>query len=138
MRNRALHLICILVVVATFIGATAFAALPGTISFAGSLRTAAGTAAPDGDYTLDIKLWSAAKGGASLWSEGLTIVTVKGGAFEHALGAKKPLGAALLPADGKVWLGVTVGKDPELPRVPLRATAFALRAGQAEGLLCSG
>ncbi len=138
MRTPTSWLVVTSLLVAAAIGSPALAAIPTTIPLIGSLRTTAGMPTPDGDYTLEVKLWPTAKGGVAIWAEGLAIVTVKAGAFQHALGLKKPLAAALLPAGGKVWLGVTVGKDPELPRVPLRSTAFALRAALAEGLQCSG
>ena len=118
--------------------AQALAAPPTTLGVQGVLRAAGGGAAADGNYIATFGLYDAASGGAALWTEGPVIISVSSGAFEHALGADKPLPPNLFAGGKAGWLGVAIEKDPELPRVALKAVAWALRAAQAEALGCSG
>jgi len=84
-----------------------------------------------------VALYQAAKGGQSVWSEGPFDVAVSHGVFAITLGQVKPLGGKLF-AGKALWLGVTIGNEPELPRRPVHAVPIALRAGTAEALSCSG
>ncbi|MCB9738547.1 MAG: DUF4215 domain-containing protein [Deltaproteobacteria bacterium] len=114
----------------------ATAAVPGTMLAEGVLLTAGGGPATDGAYKVTASIYAAQTGGAASWSEADLQVQVQGGRFALILGSKTPLDGKLL--DGTRYLGVQVGSDPELPRQPLHATAFALRAGLADGLSCTG
>ncbi len=119
------------------LASSTLAAIPTTLAVQGSLRSGGGPVA-DGEYIVTPGLYATAKGGAALWSEPPTIVTVKAGIFGHELGKKNAITPALLTKAGTLWLGVAVGKDLELPRVRLSAVAWALRSAVAEGLACSG
>jgi hypothetical protein len=116
----------------------ASAAVPTTAPLDGRLLTAGGGPVSDGDYTLTFALYAAADATATVWSEQVAKVAVKGGAFSHELGAGKPLGQGVLAAPQGLWLGVTVGSEPELPKTPLRSVLYARRAELAEGLQCAG
>jgi subtilisin-like proprotein convertase family protein len=113
-------------------------AVPATVAVEGFLNSTGGGAAPDGDYAVGVGLYAAELGGQAVWSEGPLTVTAKGGHFSFALGTQKPLNPATLADASSLWLGVTIGSDPELPRKPLHAVPFAVRAGVASGLACSG
>jgi subtilisin-like proprotein convertase family protein len=113
----------------------AVAAVPSTMAIEGALTSTGGGAVADGNYALTFNVLDA-QAGKVVWSEGPTTVAVKGGGFQAALGAKTPLTPAV--AVGDRWLQVQVGTDPALPSVPLRSQMFALRAGIADGLECSG
>ncbi|MBI5608720.1 MAG: hypothetical protein HY902_07550 [Deltaproteobacteria bacterium] len=115
------------------------AAAPTTLELHGMLSSAAGVIAPDGAYVLNLALYKDATGGTALWTEGPLLAVVKNGQFHIALGEKAALTAELMGKFGAAaWLGVKVEPDDELPRVPLRAVAFALRATTAAALDCSG
>ncbi len=119
--------------------ATVALAVPMTLQVQGALQASGGGAAADGAYVLNISIYKEETGGKALWSEGPLLATVKSGLFAVVLGEK-----ALLTADvvaqlgGTAWLGVKVEPDPELPRVQVRSTLYAMRAGAAESLDCSG
>ena len=116
----------------------ASAKVPGTLMIQGALTAAVGGVAADGDYQITFALYGAKSGGAAIWAEDPTKVAVKAGLFGHTLGSQKPLTPALLASVDAIWFGMAVGADPELPRVPLHAVAFALQAELANGLACSG
>jgi subtilisin-like proprotein convertase family protein len=113
------------------------AAVPSTLDATGTLTSALGTPAADGNYTANFTLYGGPVGGSALWYEGGVQLTVKNGAFNYTLGAKTPLTPTLL-ASGAVWLGVQIGQEPELTRRQLQTVPYALRASVAEGVDCSG
>ena len=123
--------------------ASAFAAVPGTIGLEARLESQAGGPVADGSYEVTLSLYPDAKAAAAVYSE-TGKASVKAGRFAWALGSVKPLPAAMVDASKGAWLGIKVGKEPELSRVPLRAVAFAVRAGVADSaakamdLACSG
>ncbi len=115
-----------------------YAAVPGTVQIEGGLSNAGGSAGVDGVYGIKFAIYADQQGGAPLWSEGPIDVAVKGGGFATKLGATVPLSAPLLTGLPGAWVGVQIEQDPELPRKSLGSVFFALRAGIAEGLACSG
>ncbi len=114
------------------------AAVPTTLPLEGALQAVSGGPAADGDYTVTYQLYDKEKAGNQLWKEGPLPVAVKAGAFHTDLGTAAPLPASLWASATPLWLGVTVGTDPELPRKALGSVPYAQRAATAEGLDCSG
>ena len=114
------------------------------VAVQGRLMSAAGGPVADGDYALAFRLYDTAKGGSALWTEYHLSVAVKGGAMDLQIGAKEaknPLGVKLFTGNKARWIGLTVGGDPELPRVRLASVPqaiVAIEAGTALGLQCSG
>lgn len=78
--------------------APAWAAVPGSLAIEGSVTTAAGQAAPDGDYFFTFQLYSAEKGGNLLWKEAPQIVASKGGCFRRCWARKSPCRGPAFPA----------------------------------------
>ncbi len=113
-------------------------AAPNTMVVDGFLNSSGGGAVADGDYIVTFALYSVKKGGTAAWSEGPLVMSVKGGRFSHILGSEKPLNPTVLDKLQQGWLGLKISKDPEFPRTPLHAVAWAMRAGAAAGLSCSG
>jgi len=111
------------------------AALPTTALIEGTLSTAGGGPAADGNYGVKVSLYKDAVGGTPLWSEQATLA-VAGGQFQHALGSVAPVGQAVLQA--AAYIAIAVASDPELARKPLHGVLFAARAGTAESVACSG
>lgn len=125
-----------LAAVGTLVTATgAQAAVPTQALVEGTLGTAGGGAAADGNYGVKLALYKDAVGGAPLWTEQATL-DVKGGQFQHALGSVAGLSQAVLQS--AAYIGIAVASDPELPRKPLHAVLFAARSGVAEAVACSG
>lgn len=118
--------------------ATVSAAVPSQIAVQGVVRSGGGPVA-DGDYAFLLKLHDAKADGKELWTSGPLKLSVSGGMFSYTMGPDKALDGALAAAGaGGVWLGVTIGANPELVRTRLTSVPFARRAAIADGLSCSG
>lgn len=118
--------------------ATPSLAVPSTIAVAGHLVTSANGSAADGKYPITFGLYKAEIGGQPVWAEPVAAVTVAGGMFTQILGVATPLDAKLLAGTEPLWLEVKVEPEPPLARVALRSVPYALRAGAAESVDCSG
>jgi hypothetical protein len=112
----------------------ATATVPASMSYQGLLKDPSGTNIPDGTYGLTFRLYSQSSGGAPLWSEAQSL-PVQDGVFSAVLGSVTPL---TLPFDAQYWISLQVAGDPELPRVVLTSTPYALRAAVAETLVGGG
>jgi len=128
---------CLALAATLAVAAPAAAAVPSVLNVQGSV-VAAGGPAPDGDYYLTFAIYPAKEGGTAAWKDPPVIAPLKGGVFSLQLGAATPITPALLAGLPEAWIGVSVGSDPELPRKPLGAVLFAIRAAAAEALECSG
>ena len=123
---------------------TSFSALaePLQLGAQGRLSSSAGGAVADGNYPMEITLHDAAVGGTPLWNELFLAVPVQGGVFALTLGAAlTKLDSGVLATGKAVWVGITIGADPELTRQPLLrapSAVHALVAAQAQDLQCSG
>ena len=134
-RRSPLQFAVFSLVLALGLASGAAAATPGTLAIEGMLSTAAGGPVTDGNYKVAFALYAAATGGTAAWSEVALAVPVKGGHFHTILGVNKPIDAATLSGLAVAHVGIAVGADPELPRVPLHSVAYALVAGS---VACSG
>ena len=113
------------------------ATTPQTTTVQGALTAVNGTPVVDGSYDLTFRLYASKDAKTPLWQEGPAAVKSMSGSFAHVLGAKTPLTDKVLATKG-LWLSVQVAKDPELPRQPLHAALYAMRARVAEEVACSG
>jgi subtilisin-like proprotein convertase family protein len=113
-------------------------AVPTNVQVAGAITNTGGGAAPDGGYKLTFTLYAAEDSPVAEWSEGPVVAVVKNGQFGYQLGSTKPLPPGLFSKLDKPWLAVQIEGDPELPRKPIGSVMFALKAGLAEGIDCSG
>jgi len=111
-----------------------------TLAVQGQLATQAGTPVADGKYALGLTIHDASSAGTLLFDEKFLGIEVKGGLFALSLGAT----TTKLPEtvfDGSIrWMGLSVGGDPELPRVPMLDVPGAIRARVAQkalGLECT-
>lgn len=116
----------------------AWAAVPSTVGLDGRLQSATGGPVADGEYAVTFALYDASDAKSALWSEQVTKLAVKNGAFAYDLGATKALDQGVLASSTGLWLGVTVGIEPELPKTPLQSVLYARRAQVAEALGCTG
>jgi hypothetical protein len=116
----------------------AHAAIPPVAALEGLIANAAGGPAPDGVYNVTFALYKDEVGGNPLFVEGPVAVGVKGGLFSWLLGSKAKLDQAALAASAGGFVAVKFDNDAELPRKPLAATLYALRAAVAAELDCSG
>ena len=116
---------------------TASAAPLKTIQLQGQLSTVAGSPVPDGDYLLRVSFYAEKGDAKALFSELMTAKVVKGG-FLVGLGITQALPAESLLKGQAGWIGLQVGTDPELPRLPMAHVAYAFRAETASALECTG
>jgi hypothetical protein len=87
-----------------------------------------------GSQTFTFTIYSSASGGASdvLWTEQQTI-TLESGYFSTQLGSVTPIPTTVF-GGGTVYLGITVGTDPEMtPREPMTSVPYALVAQNVTG-----
>ncbi|MBM4342799.1 MAG: proprotein convertase P-domain-containing protein [Deltaproteobacteria bacterium] len=118
--------------------ATPVHAVPQTVTVQGALSASGGPVA-DGAYVLQVSIYKDATAPTPLWTEGPLLAVTKGGQFAVTLGDKAALAAEVVAQMGATpFIGVKVEPDPELARVALRSVPFALRAGVAESVDCSG
>jgi len=113
---------------------------PIELATQGRLASAGGPVA-DGAYPMGVALYDQASGGAELFKELFLGVPVQGGVFALSLGAGTTKLDSALFAVKPVWVGVTVGTDPELPRQKLGRVPYAvhaLAAAVGHDLACSG
>lgn len=120
----------------------AASAEPVELAVQGRLSALAGGPASDGTYALAVALFDAPTGGNQLFKESFLSVATQGGVFALALGATDvKLDSAVFGGAKPVFVGVTVGGDPELARQPLRRVPLAVHAvsaGTAADLQCTG
>ena len=105
---------------------SASAAPPSTLGYQGRLATAGGQPIT-ANLSITFRIYDVASGGSALWTETQPSVPVDGGNLAVELGKLTPLPRSIF---GKqLYLGVQVAGDSEmLPRPPLTAAPFALRA----------
>jgi hypothetical protein len=116
-------------------GSAAQAAVPRLVRFSGVLKDAAGKPT-HGVEDVTFSLYGIEAGGEPLWFETQTVEADALGRYTVLLGAMHPDGLPIdLFASGEArWLGVSVGKLPEQPRVLLVAVPYALKAADADTL----
>lgn len=139
MKHRAsigvlLTLLSILVIVLA-LPITGLCEVPQQINFQGRLTDAEGNPL-NGDYTINFHLFNAETGGSQLWSSPdgeEQMVTVINGIYNVKLGIYEPLDSTIF-YDGMVWLEVVVEGEILFPRQQITATAYALKAGDADTL----
>lgn len=115
--------------------ATLTAASPRLVNYQGRLTDAGGTPLADGPKNLRFIIWNDPVLSAPMnevWNSGPTTVTTTDGLFTIILGASPQ--PALDPvdfADTNLWLGITVGADPEItPRTRLTASPYLISGDQ--------
>ena len=111
-------------------------AVPGVISYQGNLTDAAGEPVHD-DVDMTFRFYDGPDGGTALWREAHTgdnAVPVRSGLFNVLLGSLEPIPATVCNSSA-VYLGLTVGSDPEMtPRGAVGMVPYALVAQRAFGL----
>ena len=104
------------------------AAQPIVVSYQGQLTNAGGGAVPDSTYDVLFSLYTSSTGGASLWSESAQVTTDQG-RFSHALGSITALPRTLLLDNNNLYLQISLGGVPLIPRTKLLTVPYAAIAG---------
>ncbi len=111
--------------------ASAWADVPGTMTFQGILTDDQGQPLNE-TLSVTLKLYDAANGGNSLWTETQNAEVNQGYLSLH-LGDTNPLDANIFDGQTELYLGVTIGEDEEMsPRQPISSVPYATRASTVE------
>ncbi len=107
--------------------------VPHLINYQGRLTDAGGTPLPDGPKSIRFIIWedpTSTNPIYEVWNSGPLTVNTVNGLFSVQLGASpQPVLDPLAATDSLLWLGITVGADPELsPRTRLTSVPFAFTA----------
>jgi hypothetical protein len=114
------------------VSAAAQAAVPGMISYQGTLTDDGGVVL-DTTVAMTFTIYYDSTGAGYIWTETQPSVVVTDGIFNVLLGSVNPLSEGLFGGSPSRWLGVQVGGDPELvPRQRIVTVAHAFHAAEAE------
>ena len=112
-------------------------AVPRLVQFSGTLSPKDSTSRPmSGAASVTFAIYAEQDGGTALWSETQNVLADANGRYSVVLGAASANGvpANLFGTGEPRWLGVTVARQPEMPRVLLASVPYALKAQDAETL----
>src|SRR5580692_3633891 len=109
--------------------------VPRLVQFNGTLKDSAARPVT-GAASVTFAIYAEQDGGTALWSETQNVIADPYGHFNALLGGATAAGmpAELFGTGQSRWLGVTVARQQELPRVLLASVPYALKAGDAETL----
>jgi hypothetical protein len=109
--------------------------VPRLVQFNGVLKDAASRPVT-GVASVTFAIYAEQDGGAALWSETQNVIADASGHYNVLLGGATANGmpAELFGTGQSRWLGVTVARQPETPRVLLASVPYALKAGDADTL----
>jgi hypothetical protein len=115
--------------------ATAQASVPRLVQFNGILKDTAGRPVV-GVASVTFAIYAEQDGGTALWSETQNVIADANGHFSALLGGATASGmpAELFGNGQSRWLGITVARSAEMPRVLLASVPYALKAQDAETL----
>jgi hypothetical protein len=109
--------------------------IPRMLSYQGKLTDTLGIPVPNGNYSVNFRLYTVASGGSAFWNETQTVAT-RTGLFSVLLGSTTPIGA--VPDAGTLYLGMAVGGGAELtPRVRIVSAAYAYKSDTANYALAA-
>jgi hypothetical protein len=108
-------------------------AAPNTnINFQARILTNTGALVPDGNYSIQFKIYDSLAGPTSQWNE-TQAVAVKNGYVSVSLGSVNPFSG--IDWSQEQWLTMNINGDGEMaPRMKVTAVPFALRSNQADTL----
>jgi hypothetical protein len=111
------------------------AGVPKLIQFASTLKDSAGRPVV-GVASVTFAIYAEREGGTALWSETQNVIADSNGHFSALLGGATANGvpAELFGTGQSRWLGITIARMAELPRVLLASVPYALKAADADTL----
>ncbi|MBI4847050.1 MAG: hypothetical protein HY808_00530 [Nitrospirae bacterium] len=138
-RARSIKIILLTAVVVILSAMASHAVtVPQMINYSGTLNGANGQAAPNGNYSMEFRIYNAASGGVVLytekWDTTTSQVPVVNGTFNVMLGAidkvNNPIPANFFQDNPETFLGIKVGNDSEmLPRQKITSVGYSFSAG---------
>ena len=119
--------------------ATAVAEVPKRLHYQGYLSNANGDpidcpdafSCPDQQFNITFRLYTDEQGGAAVWEETHTAVSITKGVFNVVMGTQKAIDSELVEG-GKIYLGLSInGSDELAPRQKMVSAAFAIHSEHA-------
>src|SRR5580692_9534751 len=103
--------------------------VPRLVQFNGTLKDAA-LRPVSGAASVTFAIYAEQDGGSPLWSETQNVIGDANGHFNALLGGATANGmpAELFGTGQSRWLGITIARQPEMPRVLLASVPYALKA----------
>lgn len=121
---------CVISILSLVLTTSAWAAVPSTVAYRGTLYDADGTPV-EGTFPVTFSVFDAADGGDALWEEAQTIAVLDG-RFSVELGATASVDQQLFAAPSR-WLEITVDGETLSPRVAITSAPSALVCEDAVG-----
>jgi hypothetical protein len=109
--------------------------VPRLVQFTGTLKDSASRSV-SGVASVTFAIYAEQDGGSALWTETQNVIADSNGHYSALLGGATPAGmpAELFGTGQSRWLGVTIARQPEMPRVLLASVPYALKAADADTL----
>ncbi|OGW69575.1 MAG: hypothetical protein A2036_04290 [Omnitrophica bacterium GWA2_50_21] len=125
MKHKFHKVIYLMLVLCFLLSQQAIASVPKFLTYQGMLKDSSGNYLT-GTYSMVFRIYGASTGGAALWNETQSSVSVSSGRFSVQLGSVTTLN---LDFSQDYWLSAQVGSDSEMaPRQRLTSTGYALMA----------
>ncbi len=117
------------------VAATTQDSVPRLVQFNGTLKDSAARPVA-GVASVTFAIYADQDGGSALWSETQNVIADANGHFATLLGGATANGmpAELFGTGQSRWLGITIARQQEMPRVLLASVPYALKAQDAETL----
>ncbi|MGD0303304.1 MAG: hypothetical protein ABSC71_00585 [Candidatus Acidiferrales bacterium] len=109
--------------------------VPHLVQFSGALKDSA-TRPVAGVSSVTFAIYADQESGAALWSETQNVLADMNGHYSIVLGAATTGGfpVELFGTGQSRWLGVSIARQAEMPRILMASVPYALKAGDAETL----
>ena len=109
--------------------------VPRLVQFNGTLKDTAARPV-SGVASVTFAIYAEQDGGSALWTETQNVLADPNGHFNALLGTSTTGGfpSELFSTGQSRWLGVTIARQPEMPRVMLASVPYAMKAGDADTL----
>ncbi len=104
---------------------------PQLINFQGKAYDSGGGPL-DGTFSIQFRIYDAASGGSSVWSETQSAVQITDGLFHVLLGSVNPIVDSVFESPDR-YLGVKIGSDPEMtPRTRIATVPYSYRVASVD------
>src|SRR5579871_1194850 len=115
--------------------AVASSSVPRLVQFNGTLKDSAARPVI-GVASVTFAIYAEQDGGSALWIETQNVLADSNGHFNALLGTATTGGfpSELFSTGQSRWLGITIARQPEMPRVMLASVPYAMKAGDADTL----
>ncbi len=123
------------VVTAPIISEPGQAGVPRLIQFSGTLKDSASRPI-SGVASVTFAIYTEQTNGTALWSETQNVLADASGHYSVLLGSATANGVPteLFGTGESRWLGITIARQPEAPRVLMASVPYALKAGDSDTL----